>query len=321
MNKLIKFSYHKTCRGKPEKRINPETHKPEYWQDGHKINLGYGWRNSALPLDEVFMLVSQDGMAIAPELENDNRCDANFVSHQIALVDIDSGMTIEEIEVHPFYLAYGVGYYTTPSHTEEAHRFRVMYCLPEPVTDADNMRMIYQGLLVLHGAADPSCKDAARFFFGTVEASSCHYQGRLLDQEGLDYIIAAWSIIEKPAPRLREVNNTYSELAPKSPEQVIELLMELKKYYFDLSYNVRRDVTWAVGSTLSPQETITIMRSLWPDDNKTGKYEMFVNDRKRGDITLGTVYHLIRQHNSMFGKKPKNMSIEELETEIKRIKK
>ena len=317
---MIRFSYHKTCRGKPEKRINPETHRPEYWQDGRKINLGYGWQNSALPLDELFMLVSQDGMAIAPELENDNRCDANFVSHQIALVDIDSGMTIEEIEVHPFYLAYGVGYYTTPSHTDEAHRFRVMYCLPEPVTDPDNMRMIYQGLLVLHGAADPSCKDAARFFFGTVEASSCRYQGRLVDQQGLEYIIAAWSTIERPRPRLREVDNSYSESAPKSLEQVAELLVELKKYYFDLSYDIRRDVTWAVGSALSPQETITIMRSLWPDDNKTGKYEMFVNDRKRTDITLGTVYHMIRQHNSSYGKRPRTMSVQELERELERLK-
>lgn len=317
---MIRFSYHRVCSGKPEKRINPETLRPEYWQDGRKINLGYGWINGELPLDELFVMVSQGGMAIAPELVNDNRCDDNFVSHQIALVDIDSGMTIEEIEVHPFYLAYGVGYYTTPSHTPEAHRFRVMYCLPEPITDADNMRMIYQGLLVLHGAADTSCKDAARFFFGTVEAERFQYQGRLLDAQGIEDIITAWSIIEKPAPKIREVKASYRDLEPKTPEQVIELLMELKKYYFDLSYNTRRDVTWAVGSALPPQETITIMRSLWPDHDKTGKYEMFVSDQKRTDITLGTVYHMIRQHNPVFGKKPKTMSIQELEKEIERTK-
>jgi hypothetical protein len=107
----------------------------------------------------------------------------------------------------------------------------------------------------------------------------------------------------------------------KTAEEVIELLRELRRWYPDLSNGPRGQVTWAVASSLGPAETVSIMRNLWPDGNKTEKYEGFIKSYKRQGNSLGTIYHMIRQHNPAYGKKPRYMSIDELRNEIERNKK
>lgn len=297
----MKFSYHRYCVGKPDKRIIDN--RLTYWVDGRKINLGYDWITADLEFEDIFELVSAGGYAFAPALNSEHRIAANFVSHELALVDIDSGMTIEELKQHPYYQLYGSGYYTTPSHTDTEPRFRILYRLPVAITDAETMRVIYEGLLAIHGSADISCKDPVRLFYGTVDAKHRELTQRSIDVEGLDLLIQARDIVlEQQHQHIVKVKHDDRDYQPKTAEQVGELLDVLRKYYTDLEYAVRRDVTWAVASAVSNAETVALMRQRWDDSSKTMKYESYVNDRKRTSITLGTIYHMIRKYEPGFAR-------------------
>jgi hypothetical protein len=299
----MKFSYHRDCIGKPERRIN-EQGRPELWISDKKINLGYGWKTADLEFEEIYELISAGGHAIAPALVGDHRTEENFISHEIALVDIDSGMTLKQLQEHPFYQLYGSGYYTTPSHKDDDPRFRIIYRLPVPITDPEAMRIIYQGLLALHGAADISCKDSARLFYGTVDAEHRELTDRMVTEEGIEIICLAYDLAMEERQKavsaaVKNDNRTYD---PVSIDDVAELLDELRKHYTDLSYSLRRDVTWAILSVVNKTDAVQLMRARWSDSDKNGKYEMIVDAYKRAQLHLGTIVVMIRKHDPMFRK-------------------
>jgi len=302
---MIAFSYHRACIGKPEKRIVDG--KLQLWLGDKRINLGYGWITAELPFEDIYEMLSVGGYAFAPALNSDHRIEENFVSHELALVDIDGGMTLEELQTFPFYQLYGSGFYTTPSHTAEQHKFRILYRLPCAITDGETMRVIYEGLLAVHGFADIACKDPVRLFFGTINATHREITDRSIDAEGLQCLIQARDIVleHKQVEQTIIVEN-FKEHGPKTPEQVGELLDELRKHYPDLNYATRRDVTWAVAGSVGNSVAVSLMRQRWSDHDKNGKYEVIVNSRKNTSgkqVSLGTIYHMIRQHNPGFGRK------------------
>lgn len=295
----MKFSYHRDCRGKPTKVFNDKTTRTEYWSGGRQINLGYHWITADLEFDEIFELISWGGYAIAPALKSDHRCEANFLSHELALIDIDQGMTIDQLKTMDFYLKYGTGFYTTPSHTDKDQRFRIIYRLPCAMTTAEDMRVIYQGLLAIHNSADTTCRDSARLFYGTEQAAQREITDRLLDYKGIEAICRAYDAIPKIQPSTR----TDTSFDPATAQEVEELLTILRKYYADLNYELRRTVTWAVYPSLGRDQTIAVMRSLWPDWDKTGRYEMLIDSHKRNAIGIGTIVALIRRHDTGFRKR------------------
>jgi hypothetical protein len=301
----MKFSYHKDCVGKPEKRFNEEKKRYELWIGNTKINLGYGWKTADLEFEEIYELISAGGHAIAPALTSDHRTEETFLSHEIALVDIDGGMTLEELQAHPFYRFYGSGYYTTPSHTEEDPRFRIIYRLPCAIPDPEAMRIIYQGLMVIHGSADIACKDSARLFYGTVNAEHRELTDRMLDEEGIDIICKAYDFAmeQRAQQSIQTITDDNRTFAPASLDDVAEILDELRRHYTDLDYVTRRDVTWSVLSVVSKADTVRLMRERWPDTDKTMTYEGFVDDHKKVSLKLGTIVIMIRRHNPNFRKK------------------
>lgn len=316
---MIAFSFHEHCRGKPEKRVID--HRITHWHGDQRINLGYGWITTQAEFADIFELLTVDGCAFAPALTSDHRIEANFVSQQIAMVDIDSGMTLAELDQLPFYQQYGSGYYTTASHTDLEPRFRILYRLPVPVTDAYTMRVIYEGLLAVHGSADIACKDAARLFFGTCAAQHKEIRNAGLDETALLQVVQARDQVmaaRQPVAVRQQTTNVVAQ--PRTPEQVQALLDELRKYYSDLDYATRRDVTWAVSSAVDSATTVRLMRERWSDADKTGKYERFIADRRRTSLSLGTVYHMIRQHDATFGVRAQALSMDQLREKLKQGK-
>lgn len=56
--------------------------------------------------------------------------------------------------------------YTTPSHTADKPRARVIFLLDAPIMQAPNYALAAASLLWLFSTADRQCKDPARFFYG-----------------------------------------------------------------------------------------------------------------------------------------------------------
>ena len=183
-NKICKICVNTQWVGKPDKVNN------QYYYNDNIVNLSDSFQEEDLSPDELLNVLSELGFAICPRLTGEHRNTANFVSNSVALVDIDGGMTIEELELDNFYKKFGFGYYTTPSYTDEHHKFRIIFILENDITTAQDMRGLYLGLRTKYQAADKACSDASRLFFGTYNAKRVGRNGQYLPQSEIEKLIA-----------------------------------------------------------------------------------------------------------------------------------
>lgn len=96
---------------------------------------------------------------------------ANFICGQHVAIDMDTGderSRIDTLAAHPWVRMYANLIYTTPSHTENAPRARVLFLLDKPVEDATAYGEIVQFIMSQFDDPDTSCKDASRFFYGSL---------------------------------------------------------------------------------------------------------------------------------------------------------
>ena len=99
----------------------------------------------------------------SPSIFHDGvRKEANFKCSSVLGLDFDDTISLEEaISLFSDY-RFIIG--TTRSHTEGAHRFRVMLKLDRVITDPQDYRNIVKHY-VSRFHSDPSCKDCARFYY------------------------------------------------------------------------------------------------------------------------------------------------------------
>ncbi|MCP5016942.1 MAG: hypothetical protein GY938_16990 [Ketobacter sp.] len=93
----------------------------------------------------------------------------NYICGQHLAVDFDTEDKRSEIKTllsDPFVNKYASIIHTTPSHTIDAPRARVVFLLDAPIMQAKNYALAAASLLWLFSAADRQCKDPARFFYG-----------------------------------------------------------------------------------------------------------------------------------------------------------
>lgn len=102
---------------------------------------------------------------------NGRRSLDNFVLGQHIAVDMDSGderSSFDALMRHSFVQMYASLLYTTPSHTEEHPRSRVLFLLDEPIADKDAYQAAAKFVCTLFDGCDSACTDASRFFYGSV---------------------------------------------------------------------------------------------------------------------------------------------------------
>jgi hypothetical protein len=157
--------------------------KPE---DLKVLNPAKDWRNLDLTEEE---LVSQivNGHAFSAHFREGYRKTLNFICSDFIAADIDGSMSIEEALESAFVNRFVSFLYTTPSHTDDRHRFRIVFLLEETIEHSEDWKNCLLGLAVKVGG-DLSIKDAGRMFFGNRHAM-IHKVGHLLPQkEVLDLI-------------------------------------------------------------------------------------------------------------------------------------
>jgi Primase C terminal 2 (PriCT-2) len=80
-----------------------------------------------------------------------------------------SPFTIEQALENPFIKEFGAIIYTTPSHTPNWHKFRIVLMLPEFV-EAEALKLLIKRLIAEFPEADKACSDISRVFYGNTEA-------------------------------------------------------------------------------------------------------------------------------------------------------
>jgi len=286
----MKIAVHEIIRGKPD---SVEIYPGKYVlkQDNHIVNLGYGWMNIDLPYTDIFELITVDGLATTSELTTDHRCDANFVSRQLFMVDIDNGMTIQELFNNDFYNEFGCGFYTTKRHTDENHRFRIMFMTENAITDVDQCKKIIRGLLTMFESADTSCKDASRIYYGTVNCQIKECREKYLPNYIVDELIMLIDSLDDK-PKTVNVVSYNNEKVPV--DMVDELLSMISKKTGTLrgEYDDWRTIAWATCHTVGINDAHMLMMRYWPAKTKK-ETKTLVSWKYRSDSpTIGTLIKL-----------------------------
>ena len=142
---------------------NKIPHGDPYWQ---KFNGSFV--NSELPQLEIASAL-YDGRAITTCCDPQWRKTENYQKGQHIGLDFDTEdkrSTIPALMKDTFISRYASIIYTTPSHTPDKPRARVIFLLDVPIFQPRNYTLTAASLLWIFGAADRQCKDPVRFFYG-----------------------------------------------------------------------------------------------------------------------------------------------------------
>jgi hypothetical protein len=145
-----------------------------------------GWVNSALTPAELAEEINK-GVAYCCELSGPRNA-AKFVCSDVISVDIDGTRRINEALADPIAQKYLTIFYTTHSHTENEHRFRLLFALDRTLDNARDMIAATRSLS-LRMSGDRSATDAARIFYGS-KGSNPEVFDRAIDDEFLNELIA-----------------------------------------------------------------------------------------------------------------------------------
>lgn len=153
----------------------------------NKAHQSNGFNPVDLTPQELAENISK-GYAFSYQFQDAYRKADNFLASDIIAADFDSGMTLDEALRNEFFINNASILYTTPSHTEENNRFRLIFELPRTIIDRDELRAAQQGL-TRKFPADRAAVDPARQFYGS-RGCIPHLFGRVLSECNLNELIA-----------------------------------------------------------------------------------------------------------------------------------
>lgn len=226
---------------------------------------------------------------------NGRRKTENFVAGQHIAIDMDTEdkrSSIDTLRNHELVKLYGGIIHTTPSHTEQAPRSRVIFLLDEPIPTAAGYTAATTFLMSQFDGNDTVCKDAVRFFYG---AKDCDlwFDEAVFPLEHLRTYYRKWAKTEaKAAPRHRPMR------APANPqtdvEKVQEALTKIDPWRIDYSEWIA--VLAALHDSLG--DSALPLAEQWAQGKEREverKWKSF--GRYSGNPAgLGSIFHLARSH-------------------------
>jgi hypothetical protein len=144
-----------------------------------------GFENVELEPEELAESINQGYPFCAQHKKR--RSEKHFEGTNLLTLDMDNGRLDGALD-DPFIKQNALLIYTTPSHTSEHHRFRIVFKLSRVISDATEMRAAYIGAARILGG-DLACQDACRLFFGSTDSNPIVLGNELADHE-LEKIIA-----------------------------------------------------------------------------------------------------------------------------------
>ena len=181
---------------------------------------------SLTPFD--FAHAIYDGHPFTTWHANNWRTSANYVCGQHLGLDFDAGdqtSTLPALLSNPFIHRHANILYTTPSHTPEAPRARVVFLLDTPIMQATNYALAAAALLWLFGTADRQCKDAARFFYGSMRCEMEMFDN-VLSLATIKHIIAQYQAsgkreMRRQVDRAIQSNDRYTTAALRNEVEAV----------------------------------------------------------------------------------------------------
>ncbi|WP_457941933.1 hypothetical protein [Caproiciproducens sp. LBM24188] len=127
------------------------------------------------------------GATFKPALLNGTHS-ADWISQKLFALDFDHDTTIQEqLEKCSQLNIYPCFGYTSFSHTEQEHHFRLVFCTDKVITDVETRNKLQNTLISIFDKSDNVTKDCTRIFFG----------GRTLICNDFDRRINGYQIIDR----------------------------------------------------------------------------------------------------------------------------
>jgi hypothetical protein len=201
-----------------------------------------------------------EGCTFRPSFLNGNK-ETNWLQQQLFALDFDDGTTIEEelkkCEELKVYPCFG---YTSFSHKEHHHKFRLVFCTDEVIYDYEIAKKFQLVLMNIFSNCDKKCTNLNRLYFGGKKLiyekyHKVHYQDIFKSfstnlKENTTFLNNQVDNAKKCPPNNNKIyNNSYIIRGTKSPLNTLGVNNNiLKEYKEEKSYNIKaiaqRDVEY-----------------------------------------------------------------------------
>ena len=189
------------------------------------------FKNYEITQEEFYETVAVEGYPFCiARLEEDeygycHRVKVGFKSCDVIAVDIDNTCkdnyrSYEEAVADPFVVKNALCAYTTPSHTKEHNRYRIVFQLPDTVTDKDELKVMIDALIAkFKGDTQASCY--AQSFFGCTNSTSKFF-GNIFDRNDLEEMVAEYKFEE--SKERKEIESSDLKNIKLTLDDIVEIL-------------------------------------------------------------------------------------------------
>ena len=214
------------------------------------------------------------------------RCKNNMVSITGIVLDYDKNQTIEQTIQELEGIEYVL--YTTFRHTQQIHRFRVVIPFSQPLL-ADDVAGRQNDIRKMFPNVDNASFSVSQSFYfhsGKEDNIAFRNKGIMIDP----YIFE----VEEYVPYVDNI-----EYSKNTPQDINNMIQQLKQYYPELEYDTWIRVTWAFCHELGHSEGINLMRQYYPE-SKQGEYKKLSTSRYNGKkVTIGTIVKMIKDRGGL----------------------
>lgn len=160
-------------------------------------------------------------------------------------------LTLEEAMAHEFIKNYGL-IYTSPSHTEEWNRYRVVFFLPITIDDGELVKQLLREINeILGNVVDSGCIDYARLFYGNTKAQWFNDNLSNLYELPYELILLAKENLAKVIQEreLRKQERVEIKVSDSEIEQHLNTIYDLPpRVKGGSTYELYRDAIWGLCS-------------------------------------------------------------------------
>lgn len=182
-----------------------------------------------LTMKEIAQGLAQGQTAVLGVMSSYDKRNDNLMTQDLIALDFDNDTvdlfyrTIDDALNDSFIKDNASFLYTTFSHTEEHHKYRVVFKLNRTLTNNEQVSKLYFELLKKYPEADQSIKDSSRFFFGGKEYYEINFDNTLDPYTVVEELPADTPIKERVEEFKEEYKKDYKKKKKTKTDNVIEL--------------------------------------------------------------------------------------------------
>lgn len=244
------------------------------------------------------------GHAYCAWQKNGYRSTENFICGQHIAIDMDTQdrkSSIDVLSMHPLVRLYGALIHTSPSHTPEQPRARVIFFLDKPIESPLGYTAAVSFMMAQFDDPDPVCKDPSRFFYGAKDCNIWFQEGEF-PLAHLRHYYKQWER-SRPTPPKAQTDAKIINLAARREERTDrEAKTELEKVSaalqkidpWSIDYNRWIGILAALKREFG--DSALSLAEQWAkgqDGEVRREWEKHLKPNRGGKRTsLGTIYHL-----------------------------